>query len=163
MMVFNSLKRCGIIGMVGVGLGAMRKRKINLARKTNTFEHILQDHFRRHNTNAAELKDLIQRVLHHPDFNADEVDHDSDMHERLMRAVEEANIKVIDMWEDGDGPQDILLSSPRRKRCLLSSCPTSAWRGISTLGSSSALMRMATGYSAVMPMDHLLLNWPESV
>jgi hypothetical protein len=31
-------------------------------------EHILQDHFRRHKTNAAELKDLIQRVLHHPDF-----------------------------------------------------------------------------------------------
>jgi hypothetical protein len=31
-------------------------------------ERILQDHFRRHNTNAAELKDLIQRVLHHPDF-----------------------------------------------------------------------------------------------
>ncbi len=24
----------------------------------------------------AELKDLIQMVLHHPDFNADEVDHD---------------------------------------------------------------------------------------
>jgi hypothetical protein len=22
------------------------------------------------------LQDLIQRVLHHPDFNADEVDHD---------------------------------------------------------------------------------------
>ena len=31
-------------------------------------ERILQDHFRRHNTNAAELKDLIQSVLHHPDF-----------------------------------------------------------------------------------------------
>ncbi len=31
-------------------------------------ELILQDHFRRHNTNAAELKDLIQRVLRHPDF-----------------------------------------------------------------------------------------------
>ncbi len=30
-------------------------------------ERIMQDHFRRHNTNAAELKDLIQRVLHHPD------------------------------------------------------------------------------------------------
>ncbi len=31
-------------------------------------ERILQDHFRRHNTNAAELKDLIPRGLHHPDF-----------------------------------------------------------------------------------------------
>ena len=35
-------------------------------------ERILQDHARKHNTNAAELKDLIQRVLHHPDFNADD-------------------------------------------------------------------------------------------
>jgi hypothetical protein len=67
-------------------------------------ERILQDYFRRHNTNAAELKDLIQRVLHHPDINADYVDHD--MHERLMRAVEEGYIEVMDMWEDGDGPQD---------------------------------------------------------
>jgi hypothetical protein len=67
-------------------------------------ERILQDHFRRHNTNAAELKDLIQMVLHHPDFSADEVDHD--MHERLLRAVEESDIEVIDMWEEGDGQQD---------------------------------------------------------
>jgi hypothetical protein len=52
-------------------------------------ERILQDHFRRHNTNAAELKDLIHLVLHHPDFNADEVDHDMD--ELLMRAVEEGS------------------------------------------------------------------------
>jgi hypothetical protein len=58
-------------------------------------KHILQDHVRQHNTNAAELKNLIQRVLHHPDFNSDEVDHD--MYERLMRAVEEGDIEVIDM------------------------------------------------------------------
>jgi hypothetical protein len=37
-------------------------------------------------TNAAELQDLIQRVLQHPDFNAADVDHD--LHERLMRAVD---------------------------------------------------------------------------
>ncbi len=28
------------------------------------------------------------------------------MHESLMRAVEEGDIEVIDMWEEGDGPQD---------------------------------------------------------
>ncbi len=43
-------------------------------------EHILhtnlQEHVLKHDTNATALKDLIQRVLHHPDFNADEVDHD---------------------------------------------------------------------------------------
>jgi hypothetical protein len=32
-------------------------------------EHILQEHIRQHNTYTTELKDLIQRVLHHPDFN----------------------------------------------------------------------------------------------
>jgi hypothetical protein len=34
-------------------------------------ERILQEHVRRHNTNSTELKDPIQRVLHHPDFIAD--------------------------------------------------------------------------------------------
>jgi hypothetical protein len=67
-------------------------------------ERILQEHVLKHGTNAHELKDLIQMVLHHPDFNADEVDHD--MHERLMRAVEDGDIEVIDMWEEGDGLQD---------------------------------------------------------
>ncbi len=46
-------------------------------------ERILQDHVK-HNTNAADLKDLIQRVLHHPYFNADEVDHD--MHELPLQS-----------------------------------------------------------------------------
>ena len=78
-------------------------------------ERILQDFTRRSNTNAATLKDLIQRVLHHPDFNANEVDHD--MHERLMKAVEDGDVEVIDMWEEGDGLQDKLLSSARCRRC----------------------------------------------
>jgi hypothetical protein len=117
-------------------------------------ERILQDHFRRYNTSAAELKDLTQRlisqgrlgpgepaglgaresagvspsnrqeeaapgagsfprgrtVLHHPDFNADDIDHN--MRESLMRAVEEGYIEVIDMWEDGDGSQDNTLNTP---------------------------------------------------
>ena len=50
-------------------------------------ERILQEHVRIHGNNAVELQHLIQRVLHHPDFNANEVDHD--LHERLMRAVEQ--------------------------------------------------------------------------
>jgi hypothetical protein len=37
-------------------------------------ELILQAFTRRNNTNAASLKDLKQRVFHHPDFNVDEVD-----------------------------------------------------------------------------------------
>ena len=70
-------------------------------------ERILQDHLRRHNFNATVVKDLIQRVIRHRDFtgNANEVDHD--MHQRLMQAVEDGDIEVIDMWEEGDGIQDV--------------------------------------------------------
>ena len=50
-------------------------------------EHILQEHVRQHDINAIVVKDLIQRVIHHRDFNANEVDHD--MHQRLMQAVEQ--------------------------------------------------------------------------
>ncbi len=50
-------------------------------------EHILQEHFLQHDTNANELKDLIQSDLHRGwRYNAD--------------------IEVIDMWEEGDGLQD---------------------------------------------------------
>jgi hypothetical protein len=68
-------------------------------------ERILQEHVRQHDINSTVLKDLIQRVLHHADFDANEVDHD--MHQRLMQAVEDGDIKVIDMWEEGDGLQDV--------------------------------------------------------
>ena len=40
-------------------------------------------HVSKHGTNAGELQDLIQRVLHHPDFNADDVDHDLQDDQRL--------------------------------------------------------------------------------
>ena len=59
--------------------------------------------------NASELKALIQEVLHHqddhPGFDLDSVDHD--LHERLMKAVEEGDIEIIDMWKEGDGDQDV--------------------------------------------------------
>ena len=49
----------------------------------------------------------IQKVLHHPDFDPNEVDHN--MHKRLMAAVEEGDLQVIDLKEDGDGEQDVRL------------------------------------------------------
>ncbi len=67
--------------------------------------HILQDYVCKHCANVTELRDLIQMVLHHPDFNADEVDHN--MHKCLMRVVEDGNIKVLDLWEEGDGLQRV--------------------------------------------------------
>jgi hypothetical protein len=63
-----------------VAAGALPPLDADAANVFSRSQRILQDHFRRHNANAADLKDLIQRILHHPDFNADEVDHD--MHER---------------------------------------------------------------------------------
>jgi hypothetical protein len=55
-------------------------------------EEILQDHCKLYTTSKAELKDLIQKVLHHPDFDPDQVDHD--MHERLMLAIEDEDILI---------------------------------------------------------------------
>jgi len=68
-------------------------------------ERILLDHQNLKRMNAVDLRDLIRDVLHNPEFNASEVDHD--MHERLMRAVEEGEMEIIDMWQDGDGAQDV--------------------------------------------------------
>jgi hypothetical protein len=67
-------------------------------------EEILQDHCKLHATSQTELKELIQNVLHHPDFDPDQVDHD--MHERLMRAIEDEDILIWDKWEEGDGQND---------------------------------------------------------
>jgi hypothetical protein len=35
---------------------------------------------------------------------------DHDLHERLTEAVEEGDIEIIDMWEEGDGDQDVTIS-----------------------------------------------------
>ncbi len=57
-----------------------------------------QEHSRKqHTIIAAKIKELIQRILHHPDFNADEVEHD--IHERLIKAVEGGDVEVLDLWE----------------------------------------------------------------
>ena len=52
----------------------------------STSERIIQDHVRMYMTTASELKDLIQEVLHHPDFDVREGD--TNMHEHLMRCLE---------------------------------------------------------------------------
>ena len=70
-------------------------------------EHIIQDCAMEKKVDATFIKDLIQKVLHHPDFDPDDVDHD--MHERLMAAIEEGDLEVIDLKEDGDGNQDVRL------------------------------------------------------
>jgi hypothetical protein len=71
-------------------------------------ERIIQDHVRKYKTKAAELSDIIQDVLHHPDFDMREID--TNMHERLMRYLEAGDIEVmIDIWAEGDGNQPVQL------------------------------------------------------
>ena len=48
-------------------------------------ESLLLDHAAKKFKSLSELKELIQAVLHHPDFDLDSVDHD--LHERLMKAT----------------------------------------------------------------------------
>ena len=55
--------------------------------------------------NARDLKDLIQGVLKNPEFNAAELDHN--MHERLMLAVEDGQMDILDMSQEGNGEQDV--------------------------------------------------------
>ena len=57
------------------------------------------EHVRKDGTNAAELQDLIQRVLLHPDFNTHDVGHH--LHERLMRFIEDGDIEVINVGARG--------------------------------------------------------------
>jgi hypothetical protein len=73
----------------------------------STSELIIQDHVKKYNTKTVELKDLIQEVLHHPDFDVREVD--TNMHKRLMRCLEAGDIEVIDLWAEGYGNQPVQL------------------------------------------------------
>jgi hypothetical protein len=70
-------------------------------------QRILQDFAEIKHVDATFIKDLIQKVLHHPDFDPAEVDHD--MHQRLMGAIAEGDLQVIDLHEQGDGNQDVRL------------------------------------------------------
>jgi hypothetical protein len=45
---------------------------VDAANNCSQSERILQDHVRLNSINRNKLKDLIQRVIHHPGFNADE-------------------------------------------------------------------------------------------
>ena len=64
-------------------------------------KRIVQDFASEKKVDATFVKDLIQKVLYHPDFDPDDVDHD--MHERLMAAIEEGDLEVIDLKKDHQG------------------------------------------------------------
>ena len=70
-------------------------------------ERLIKEHRKKYKNGSAELKDLIQQVMHHPDFGLAEVDHD--VYERPMSAIEAGDSEVIDLWEEGDCNQDVRL------------------------------------------------------
>ena len=63
-------------------------------------EHIIQDFASEKKVYATFIKDLIQKVLHHPDL-------DHDMRERQMTGIGKGNLEFIDLKEDGDSNQDV--------------------------------------------------------
>jgi len=64
-------------------------------------ERLLQNYARAKALTASDVKSLIQDVLRNPDFDPNEVD--TDMMERLNRAIEDGDFESIDVWKEGDG------------------------------------------------------------
>ncbi len=54
-----------------VAAGDLPPLNVDAANVFTQSERVLQEHVRKHGNNATEVKDLIQMVLHHPDFNAE--------------------------------------------------------------------------------------------
>jgi hypothetical protein len=145
-----------------VAAGDLPPLDVNAANVFSQSKRILQEHVRKHGTIAAELQDLIDRVLHHRDFNAAEVDHD--LHERLMRAVEDGDIEVIDMWEEGDGPQDNIFIKSKVLKVLMELLSDERMAGHQDFGFKLSTDAKDPG-GRVLGGDakgSLSLNWPSS-
>ena len=106
------------------------------------------------------LRISSKKVLHHPDFDADVVDHD--IHERLMAAIEEGDLEVIDLKEDGDGEQDVRLFKRPAGKVLRSCWLIQGWQGASTLPSRSTRTQEALESLAATQMVQCPFNWPRS-
>ena len=62
------------------------------------------DHQKLKKMSAQDIQDLIQDVLHNKDFDPNNVD--NNMHQRLMCAVQDWKMDILNMWQEGDGEQD---------------------------------------------------------
>ena len=129
-------------------------------------KEILQDHCKLYTTSKAKLKDLIQKVLHHPDFDRDPDQVAHDMHERLMQAIEEEDISIWDKREEGDGRNDCsFYQRPlTRKKVLEELLSDRLLEGHQHSGFKFDLrqnmIRRVIRFSAVMPMVLCHSNWP---
>ena len=68
-------------------------------------ESLLQNYARARALTASDVKSLIEDVLRNPEFDPQEVD--TDMMERLNRAIEDGDFEIIDVWKEGDGRQEV--------------------------------------------------------
>ena len=100
--------------------------------------------------------------MHQPEFDPEDVDHD--MHERLMAAIEEGDLQVIDLKGHGDGLQDVWSFKKTSSQgsqgaaCLFK--VGSAWLGASSLPSRSAKTRLELELLVVTQTAHCHFNWP---
>ena len=85
-------------------------------------------------------------MLHHPAFDVRDVD--QDMHERLMRCIKDEDIQIINLWEEGDGNQEVHLY----KRPVLSSVFSSVFIGVMHILSetNSTVRRQASLFSQII-------------
>jgi hypothetical protein len=74
-----------------------------------------------------------------------------------MRAVEDSDIEVIDMWEEGDGPQDNAFVKRKESKVLLELLSDERMVGRQHFGfklsTDAKRDRVMSVYWAVMPMD----------
>ena len=72
-------------------------------------------------------------MLHHPEFNTADVDHN--IHDRPTHAVEDGQMDVLDMWQEGDGQQDVQFFEHRVEVILLELLADETAQGLPVLRS----------------------------
>ena len=144
--------------MISLQAKLLPAHKVEDGRAFTRSERILLDHQKLKRMSAVDLRDLIRDVLHNPEFNAGEVDHD--MHERLMRAVEEGEMDILDMWQDGDGEQDVRFFKRRVEVVLRELLADERLEGCQHFAFKGYKNPKGNGYLEATPMVPSRFNWP---
>ena len=82
-----------------LGAGLVPPLNQEAGRLFTTSERLLQNYARARALTATDVKTLIEDVLLNPEFDPKEVD--TDMMERLNRAIDDGDFEIIDMWKEG--------------------------------------------------------------
>jgi hypothetical protein len=72
-----------------------------------TSEQIVREYASKASLNAKQIKSLIEDVLRNPAFNAADVD--TDMLKRFSAAIDDGDLEIISMHQEGDGAQKLEL------------------------------------------------------